>query len=75
MATQERLVTTMHLNNGRIVQRIPCSLCHAYLGVDVSWPVLGHLMRERGWSGPRSLYLKNSSGHQTVRGFEREVQA
>lgn len=72
----EHLVTTMHLNNGRIVQRIPSNLCHAYLAVDpdeVSWSTLGYLMREQGWQGPRSIYIKNIKGQQIGRGFEREV--
>lgn len=72
------LVTRMRMNDGRILERIPSSLTHAYLGLapeEVNWHVLGHLMRERGWTGPKHLYIKSPRGQQIVRGFEREVQA
>lgn len=78
MSTQEHLVSRMRLNNGRVVDRIPSSRAHAYLGLDpaeVPWPALAYLMRERGWSGPRTLYIKNINGQQLARGFEREVSA
>ena len=69
-------VSGMQMDDGRIVGRIPTYLCHAYLGVsptDVSWPVLGRLSRERGWCGPRSLYIKPAQSQHFVRGFKREV--